>query len=294
MVDKLYNTKQFYEKLQKEINSSKNIEIFSAYIKLKALKELTKDINKNAEVTIVARWQYNDLISNASDLEVFNYCKSKNWRFGIDITMHQKIYRFNKDIVLLGSNNLTLSGLGLTKNENTEAGTVLHIKDDNALNQYYKNILWLDEHIFNQLSKELKKGIKNKSQSDWSKEVKELFEKPISFLFTYDFPEEYPNISSNINFMTIINNDIKNSFLNSKIYKWLYQNLRNNSDKFTSFGWLSAQAHNDIINIPPPYRKEVKKLLENLMEWVKEFSSDIEVISYKHTKSYRIKGQVKS
>ena len=152
----------------------------------------------------------------------------------------------------------------------------------------------MDEYIFNQLSKELKKGIKNKSQSDWSKEVKELFEKPISFLFTYDFPEEYPNISSNINFMTIINNDIKNSFLNSKIYKWLYQNLRNNSDKFTSFGWLSAQAHNDIINIPPPYRKEVKKLLENLMEWVKEFSSDIEVISYKHTKSYRIKGQVKS
>ena len=63
---------------KKRINSSK-YRIFSAYIKLKALKELTKNIKKNAEVTLVARWQYNDLISNASDLEVFNYCKSKNW-----------------------------------------------------------------------------------------------------------------------------------------------------------------------------------------------------------------------
>ncbi len=155
MTSTIYNTIDFGNTLIELSKKSYKIEIFSAFIKLKALETIASHINKEAKVKIIARWKYEDITSKASDLEVYNFCKYKNWSFGIDLKMHQKIYRFDNDTVLLGSNNLTASGLALQSNYNNEAGVKLKIINQEIFMEYYNQVVWLDDNLFKKLKNEI-------------------------------------------------------------------------------------------------------------------------------------------
>ena len=128
-----------------------------------------------------------------------------------------------------------------------------------------------------------------KKKVDWSMDIKKLLKKPIEFLYTYDFPEAPPEKIINIEFMQLVNDDYKKSFLNSRIYSWFIETLQNSNNEFTSFGWFSKKAHNTIINVPSPKRKDVKSLLQNLIMWVKKYSDHIEIKTHNKTESYIIK-----
>ena len=290
MYDTILDAIAFLKSLENEIKNASKIELFSAFIKEDTLKKITKDISKSTDVKIVARWKYEDLVSKVSDLEVYNLCKSKNWAFGIDLNMHQKVYRFDESTVLLGSNNLTSSGLALHNNHNIEAGVKLEIKNQEIFLEYYKNVVWLDDILFEKLKKEISSFKPKKTNQDWSKEIKDLLIKPINFLYTYDFPHGPPEEKENIEFMQLINKDFKKSFLKSRIYMWVIESLRN-SDKneYTSFGWFSKKAHDSIINIPPPKRRDVKRLLENLFKWIVKYSDDIEIITHNKSEELKLK-----
>ena len=144
--------------------------------------------------------------------------------------------------------------------------------------------------LFEKLKKEISSFKPKKTNQDWSKEIKDLLIKPINFLYTYDFPHGPPEEKENIEFMQLINKDFKKSFLKSRIYMWVIESLRN-SDKneYTSFGWFSKKAHDSIINIPPPKRRDVKRLLENLFKWIVKYSDDIEIITHNKSEELKLK-----
>ncbi len=72
----------------------------------------------------------------------------------------------------------------------------------------------------------------------------------------------------------ILPNQIKQAFNRSSCYRWLKKVLLESNEQQLYFGALSAKLHNALINDPKPYRKEVKELLANLLNWIIELEMD--------------------
>jgi len=67
---------------------------------------------------------------------------------------------------------------------------------------------------------------------------------------------------------------INESFVNSKVYKWLLNVLNKENNKEIYFGNLSNIIHNSLLDDPRPYRKDVKELQRNLFDFLKNLKLD--------------------
>ncbi len=126
MANKILTNEEFKTEIESSIKSGfadKTLVIFSAFIKSNAIKWLAGLVPSSCDVTIIGRWQPNDLLTKSSDLEVYKLCKEKEWKFGILSNLHSKIFLFGSNKVLIGSANLTVSGLSLAGTGNLEMGT---------------------------------------------------------------------------------------------------------------------------------------------------------------------------
>ena len=73
----------------------------------------------NAALTCVTRWQRNDVVVGASDVECRSLVVARGGRFLLHQRLHAKYYRLG-GTVLVGSANLTAAGLGYGAPANTE------------------------------------------------------------------------------------------------------------------------------------------------------------------------------
>ena len=87
-----------------------------------------------------------------------------------------------------------------------------------------------------------------------------------------------------------INKDnLKNSFENSKIFKWLINQIKKQGNEEIYFGKLSAIIHNSLLDDPKPYRKDVKNLQSNIFTFIKKLKLNKIEISVPGIKSEKIK-----
>ena len=125
----------------------------------------------------------------------------------------------------------------------------------------------------------------------WSEEILDLIKSEIGVLFTQDFPKSatpQKPYAEDIIMLKLSGADIslpiiKQAFVNSNCYLWLKDILSQNENKELYFGSLSEKLHSSLINDPKPYRKEVKELLANLLNWVTELEIDeihVEQLNY--------------
>ena len=89
------------------------------YIKEDSLRRLLDAAPRIESLTCVTRWSPSDLAAGASDAAVRGLVVSRGGSFLLHPTLHAKYYRFD-DVVLIGSANITASGLGLAPNPNLE------------------------------------------------------------------------------------------------------------------------------------------------------------------------------
>ena len=68
--------------------------------------------------------------------------------------------------------------------------------------------------------------------------------------------------------------NLKESFLQSKIFNWLIRKLEGEENKEIYFGRLSAIIHDGLVDDPKPYRQDVKVLQTNLYTYIKYFKPD--------------------
>jgi hypothetical protein len=97
------------------LNNTYEATLISAFLKNDILEEL-KDILGNRKVKIYVRWQLFDLVMKASDLSIYETCKSMGWRLFINPRLHAKMIIIDGTHAILGSSNYTLSGLGRSRN----------------------------------------------------------------------------------------------------------------------------------------------------------------------------------
>ena len=65
--------------------------------------------------------------------------------------------------------------------------------------------------------------------------------------------------------------ELKESFLQSKIFNWLVEKLKAEENKEIYFGRLSSIIHDSLVDDPKPYRQNVKELQANLYTYIKHF-----------------------
>ena len=272
---------EFMENITAELAKANNsVQIISAFCKKEAIKFFDQGINNSvAEKTLLVRFSLSDIISGASDLDIYEYCKTNNWKLYVRFDLHAKTYIFDKLRCIIGSANLTSRGIGLSNNHNLEISTLLELSDEDKskVEELILHSVLMTDTLYLKMKKEIEK-LPNKliGAENWSEEVMSLLKPNYHTLFTYDLPncERPSNLKEDsLEFLDIDNGssleEIKQAFKRSRIFLWLCDNLRAGNNELY-FGALTERLHNSLINDPVPYRKEVKELLSNLLGWVSE------------------------
>lgn len=89
-------------------------DILAPFIQSKALLRLLSDIPVANNLRVLTRWNQDDLKSGVSDPEVYTLLKSMDIPLFIHPKLHSKIFLASNNKGMVGSGNLTGSGLGLS------------------------------------------------------------------------------------------------------------------------------------------------------------------------------------
>jgi len=283
--------------------------VFSAFVKTAALEWLSDLVPPNVNVTIVARWQARDLCFGASDLAVYELCRQLGWRFGIDLLLHSKVFVFDSEHVLLGSSNLTRSGLALGKSGNVELGTMItpSLRDIDTLKSLEEGVRWVDDDLYKAFLNEQKLLEVEKSDDPrWSDDLINRLSRPVGSLWISELPQcspdellwpdfSNPRVANSLDLLgldsdTINRHNLQQNFLSSRVFAWLMDKMKTASPgQYTNFGWVTEQLHNSVLDEPPPERTDIKEYVKDLFAFVLFAASDnIEIISHRHTKSLKL------
>ena len=100
-------------------SGAKSLFIVAPYIKADALAKVLNYIRPDASLTCITRWHPNDLIQGSSDVECRELIVERGGSFQLHPFLHAKYYQMD-DVILIGSANLTLSGMGWAPQSNFE------------------------------------------------------------------------------------------------------------------------------------------------------------------------------
>lgn len=214
----------------------------------------------------------------------------------------------DKQEILVGSANITGSGLGLFEGANIEAITINPL-DVTRLPEIYSIVresVLVTDKLVERLKEELKRyeGLKE-AKKDTDKELEEIekaiFIQPKMNVLTYDFlftespalllqAIESRDLSDavthdlamlGLNVDTVTVSELKAAFLRSDAYRWQLANIEGEA----LFGKYSEILHNAVVDDPRPYRKHIKELVANMFNWTAVSSDDFEIRNFGHTKS---------
>jgi len=134
------------------IENNESITLFSAYLKLDALKRINSSNNIKQ---IVVRWEIQDLCLSVSDIDLYNYCKENNIVLFRNTRIHLKAIWNNQKSVFLGSANVTGRGLGEQNQFNYELNANeenMSFNDICYLNKIKNTSELVDENLFERIN----------------------------------------------------------------------------------------------------------------------------------------------
>lgn len=112
--------------------------IVAPFVKLDALDWLMRSTKPGAGLKLLCRWRPADLVAGVSDLDVFDYLKSKGCELYVNHQIHMKLYVFESNAAVSTSANLTLRGLGYADLDqaNIEVGSYVELAALDWVNLY--------------------------------------------------------------------------------------------------------------------------------------------------------------
>lgn len=282
--------------------AQKSVQLISAFCKLDALKKMEAHINPVvSDKRILVRFRLLDIVSGATDFDILNYCMSRGWEVHIRFDLHAKTYIVDNSRGITGSANMTSSGLDMNGAGNYEMASFVKIEqgDIQKIKNLFDNSIAVTEKIIKTLKEQYELAKDNmmiNKNLEWSSEIKNLVVTKVKTLFSYDLPDteniDFP-IGARIDFLDFINDGnietLRNVFIMSNCYKWLFNILvENNGCIF--FGELTQKLHDSIVEEPKPYRKDVKQMLSNLLNWIQKLKIDNIIIDRpNHSQRIRLK-----
>ena len=287
----ILESKQLQNYFKESLNKcEKEIIVCSAFIKIKGIEWFTKQIeNRDIKCRVISRWDRGDLLNKVSDLEVYQHCKDRGWKFEIIKNLHAKFYLMDNTDLISGSLNLTSKGMGLLPISNREFGFYFKTlpEDLKNINILLEDAIEIDDNIYEEYKKylednknfiiqkfpELPDALKNIK----SKKLKKIWINDFLFtdpeFFINNFHKEEDDINHDKELLEINNDEdlkeqLKLKFQNLDFYNWFVNKIKTKEGKFFYFGELSALIHNSLFDDPKPFRKDIKILQNNFFSYV--------------------------
>jgi hypothetical protein len=281
------------------INKSERIYIFTAYIKLETLKTLIESTN-NVKAVFV-RWEPKDIITGASDLEIYPYLKSKGISLFRNPRIHLKAYLDDFKRCFLTSANISSRALNLPpySNYNYEIGTIvenLGIEDRLYFNIIESDSILITDNIYSQLKEQLpEKKIEFPDEEDFHFKIEApdkdflISSLPMTYSFetlykTYEV-KEYTN-ETELNCVlhdlaifkiplglssTEFRQKVTESFFSHKFVKGFLENLEKTGEIY--FGTAKEWIHKNCADAPIPRKWEITENIQILYRWIVELGN---------------------
>ena len=284
----------------------------SAFLKANILEEFHRLTPPGAKVRVLSRWQLGDLIVGASDIEAYQLCKKFDWEFYVRLDFHGKVFFVPNNGILVGSANATSSGFGLRPKSNSEVGTVVRQTDENirVIEDLFSSAIKINDILFEELRVIVEANQDDREKINWPRNVLSIIEKK-DYSFERFFLSECmqtngvdifegnnlkaEDVISDLSLLGLLGGRFSRElvvelFISSKIYRWVYSTLAKNEGSL-SFGGLTAALHSSLLEDPAPYRKEVKRLVQNIYSWIRlsgSKSTGIEILQPNHSEILKI------
>lgn len=284
----LLSTHEVKQKIIDEVScAADNLQIISAFCKLPAIKFIDENIShpiKNKKLMV--RFLLSDILHDATDFELYDYCKANGWQMYVRFDLHAKTYIFDRKRCILGSANLTSKGLGLSLHGNYELSSFAEVDDSDLkkIDTLFDNAILMTDELYIAMKSDYEIAQSNQTPSKtfkWNTGIEQKFNPKIDLLFTYDFPSTSAPNFNDVNSFEFLEmgyipsqEELKQAFRWSKAFLWLYNYVSSCPNKTSYFGGVTAALHSALVNDPKPYRKEVKELLSNILGWVAALEFD--------------------
>ena len=147
-----FHFSELFSLLDSELKLARN-EIFvaSPYIKVGIIKKLVIPRELSSQTFIVCRWRLEDVLSGATDIEIYPILRDQGIRVLLHPNLHAKYYRFDNRI-LMGSANLTSNGLMSDETGSLEALTLLpkNQATDDFENKIIQESVQVDDGLYSE------------------------------------------------------------------------------------------------------------------------------------------------
>ncbi|MGB8508923.1 MAG: phospholipase D-like domain-containing protein [Pyrinomonadaceae bacterium] len=300
-------------------NAHRSVSLVSAFITVAGIEWVLEHLAPSVTcLRVMARWHCADLVGGASDLEVCKILHARGAPFYILPDLHAKITLVDDKALLLGSANITNSGLRLVPGGNREIGISITptLEDIQAVDALYAEAVEVSPDLYKEFLKyveQLKEVTPPRMKPKWPAEilaklirgperlwVAELLwcDSPSKLMSSiYEATSDVQAIQHDLALLGIdkymseqlSENDLRVGFLKSRVWQWLVTRLRDTADRELYFGALTSLLHDALLDDPKPYRQDVKSLVVNLVTWVAEVRQpSISVDRPRHSQRLRL------
>lgn len=279
---------EILDSVKKELkNAVSSVQIITAYCKETSLMHLDSYINDGVvEKRLLVRFRMDDILKGSTDFSIVEYGMKAGWKVYIRFDLHAKTYIVDNKRGLVGSANITNSGMNIGKNGNMEMAALVDIepKDIEKINKLFDDAIFMDNTLLRELKSQID-AVKTNEQNanySWNTSIITMFNPHIDTLFSYELPEDF--ILRKGEYFLFLDETydgdtekFKESFRWSNAYLWLLTTLKENNGCLY-FGALTEKLHNTLVSDPKPYRRDVKQMLANLLNMIDKLSMEEIVI----------------
>ncbi len=269
---------EILDSVKRELKSAtSSIRIITAYCKTSSLIYLNGCINNEIkDKRLLIRFRMDDILTGSTDFSVVEYGMKAGWQVYIRFDLHAKTYIVDNKRGLVGSANLTNSGLSICKHGNMEMATLVDVepKDIEKINKLFDDAILIDDTLLRELKSQIAavEAGEQKENHSWDATINTMFNPHVDTLFSYELPEEFT--LRNGEYFSFLdetydgdNEKFKGLFRWSNAYLWLLSTLKENGGCLY-FGALTEKMHSALISDPKPYRRDVKQMLANLLSLI--------------------------
>jgi PLD-like domain len=289
----ILGTDAFRGALQQALRQAeRSVSLVSAYATAAGIKwVLSRMQAQNLHTRVLVRWACKDLVSGASELEVYELLKARGIKLFLQPDLHAKAILVDDRVLLLGSANLTAAGLQLVPGGNRELGiqVVPSSGDINSIDGLFADACEVTPALYETIKAEvirLRQNSPPAPEFDWPPQLgQHLFPRAPSRLWVSEFlwtsnPSEFnsawvdkntafhdanllgvPALDANIG-------ELRLAFQRSRSYVFLHGYFERNHKNQLYFGELTSAIQESLLDDPRPYRRDVKELTASLLGWL--------------------------
>jgi hypothetical protein len=266
------------------------VSLCSAFLRSEAIRALYPEDQVVPQGRILTRWRLGDLLSGASDLDAYPMAKNLGFSFFVRQDFHGKVFSVPGSGIVVGSANATLSGFGLKESANSEVCTLVpdSLENQSLLNGIFEGSIEITDAIFEEISAAMRAAeVSQNFKQEWPSELMDklqapafsgrlLFSECLVSIPTYDANGTLVGLDSRdlhllgVSAHGLDSTALGRAFEQSRIFRWLVHALKE-SNREMYFGVLTERLHNTLLDDPVVYRRDVKAVLQTLLQWCQIF-----------------------